>query len=453
MAKISTGIKILIIVLAFLLVLVAGAVLVYKLQLFPSLNQRVHQFLGLNVVQEEDLLKLQQEELLREQTSIGSLFPHLIPVSEAEVTSIRQLQEGISGDGVSKAEGYNVAFFPTSQEADSQTGNQTGFQPEAVTSAPLWTYFNQYPVVAPSADFYDRVVFIDATPSLVVLDKKTGAELARIPCQVYPGQEAFSHLHSYYFRSKTGNWYEVRFTEGLTPPESLAVVQQVKERGNVDEDIYNSLLPKKDAMDFINAKMNGLLSVSPAVSVPQSILYSVEGEAFAFNRSLVSPAFVFSPAEQGTYTLGLCDEDGSWIRDNAFVVLYTMAGEALAISLDYVADRPQITTHLSNQELYVACVGFFPDSLLLDAAPSQDFRDAASADVEGGEMELEMVELVLEASESAEVSEGEAESAEMSADEASVTEALEAGAEDEALVSEVPETQIQRAWFQVKVAP
>ena len=443
MAKISTGIKILIIVLAFLLMLVAGAVLVYKLQLFPSLNQRVHQFLGLNVVQEEDLLKLQQEELLREQTSIGSLFPHLIPVSEAEVTSIRQSQEGISGDGVSKTEGYNVAFFPTSQEADSQTGNQTGFQPEVVTSVPLWTYFNQYPVVAPSADFYDRVVFIDATPSLVVLDKKTGAELARIPCQVYPGQEAFSHLHSYYFRSKTGNWYEVRFTEGLTPPESLAVVQQVKERGNVDEDIYNSLLPKKDAMDFINAKMNGLLSVSPAVSVPQSILYSVEGEAIAFNRSLLSPAFVFSPAEQGTYTLGLCDETGSWIRDNAFVVLYTMAGEALAISLDYVADRPQITTHLSNQELYVACVGFFPDTLMLDAAPSQDFRDTTSSLDSTDEVELEMVELVLESPESVA----------MSSDEAGETEALTEGVEDVAPVSDIPETLPQQAWFQVKVAP
>ena len=239
----------------------------------------------------------------------------------------------------------------------------------------------------------------------------------------------------------------MRFEEGLTKPESLAVVHEVKEKGNVDEAIYNSLLPQKDALDFINAKMNGLLSVSPAVSVDQSILYSVEGESYSFNRSLVSPAFVFSPKEQGTYTLGLCDETGSWIRDNAFVVLYTMAGEALAISLDYVADRPQITTHLSNQELYVACVGFFPDTLLLDAAPSQDFRDAASsvtpADGTGGERELEMVELVLEAPESVEAG----------ADKVVETEALVASVEDEAPVLDLPETMPQRAWFQVKVAP
>ena len=173
------------------------------------------------------------------------------------------------------------------------------------------------------------------------------------------------------------------------------------------------------------------------------VLYSVEGEAIAFNRSLLSPAFVFSPAEQGTYTLGLCDETGSWIRDNAFVVLYTMAGEALAISLDYVADRPQITTHLSNQELYVACVGFFPDTLMLDAAPSQDFRDTTSSLDSTDEAELEMVELVLESPESVA----------MSSDEAGETEALTEDVEDVAPVSDIPETLPQQAWFQVKVAP
>lgn len=437
MAKISSGVKVPIIILSVLLVLIVGSVLVYKLELFPGINHKIHEFLGLNVVQEEDLVKIQQEELFREQTSIGTLYPHLIPVSKEAVESIRQSQDAVFRHGFSKTEGYTVTFFSAATVDEAQSDSQ----PEATTAVPLWTYSNEFPVLAPAADFYDSVVFIDAQPALVILDRETGKEKARIPCQVYPGQEAFSYLHSYYFTSKTGNWYEVQFEEGLTSPESLAVAQEVKEKGNVDEVIYNSLLPSKDAMDFINAKMNGLLSVTPAVSIPQSILYSVEGEAFSFNRSLVSPAFVFSPQEQGTYTLGLCDEAGNWIRDKAFVVLYTMAGEALAISLDYVADRPQITTHLSNQELYVACVGFFPDSLILDTAPSQDFRDTTSSATD--ETELEMVELVLESPESAETS----------ANETGETESFPEAAEDEALVSDIPEALPQRAWFQVKVAP
>lgn len=435
MAKVSAGIKVLIIFLAILFVAITGFVVVYKMELFPSLIQKFHDILGLNVVEEDDYLKNQQEELLREQNSIGTFYPHIIPVTEEVVESIRQSREQF-GFGFSQSKAYTVEFLPIATESESEGDTEIASDSE-VYGEPIWSYQNEYPVVSPAADFYDRVVFIDAKPSLVILDKTTGSETLRIPCEVSPGQESFSHLQSYYFKSKTGNWYEMRFEEGLTKPESLAVVHEVKEKGNVDEAIYNSLLPQKDALDFINAKMNGLLSVSPAVSVDQSILYSVEGEAFSFNRSLVSPAFVFSPKEQGTYTLGLCDETGNWVRDNAFVVLYTMAGEALAISLDYVADRPQITTHLSNQELYVACVGFFPDTLLLDVAPSQDFRDdassMASANGEGDEMELEMVELVL--------------------DSPATEEASAEDAEGEALVSDTPETLPQRAWFQVEVAP
>lgn len=435
MAKVSAGIKVLIIFLAILFAAITGFVVVYKMELFPSLIQKFHDILGLNVVEEDDYLKNQQEELLREQNSIGTFYPHIIPVTEEVVESIRQSREQF-GFGFSQSKAYTVEFLPIATESESEGDIEIASDSE-VYGEPIWSYQNEYPVVSPAADFYDRVVFIDAKPSLVILDKTTGSETLRIPCQVSPGQEAFSHLQSYYFKSKTGNWYEMRFEEGLTKPESLAVVHEVKEKGNVDEAIYNSLLPQKDALDFINAKMNGLLSVSPAVSVDQSILYSVEGAAFSFNRSLVSPAFVFSPKEQGTYTLGLCDETGNWVRDNAFVVLYTMAGEALAISLDYVADRPQITTHLSNQELYVACVGFFPDTLLLDAAPSQDFRDDASsrapANGEGNEMELEMVELVL--------------------DSPATEEASAEATEGETLVSDTPETLPQRAWFQVEVAP
>ena len=54
----------------------------------------------------------------------------------------------------------------------------------------------------------------------------------------------------------------------------------------------------------------------------------------------------------------MCDYDGVWVRDNAFVTLFSKTGETRAVSLDYVADRPQITIHLSNEELYYICVGF-----------------------------------------------------------------------------------------------
>ena len=440
MAKLSAGIKVLIVLLSLLFLLIVGAVVVYKMELVPGLNDRIHRLLGLQSAQEAVGQPPLQDEMLRERTSVKARFPHLIPAAEETVESILQSPAGTPGAGFSKSEGYTVRFFPEGLEAplgdSASAGDSTSDATSPEQEKSLWSYTNRYPVIAPAADFSDAVVFIDAQPALVCLDKETGAELLRIPCQVYPGGEAFSRLQSYYFRGKTGNWYEVRFEEGLTPPETLAVAQEVEEGRDADEAMYRSLLPSRTALDFIEAKMNGLLSVSPAVSIPESILYSPEQEAVSFNRSLVSPAFVFSPREQGTYTLGLCDEAGAWVRDSAFVVLYTMAGEALAISLDYVADRPQITTHLSDQELYVACAGFFPDSLIIDPAPSRDFRDTAlsAAEVPLGADGAGMEVVVLESAESDSGTDGAAPDA--------------AGSP-----ADTQATAQRRAWFQVKVAP
>ena len=449
MAGTSTRTRIFITLLVVVIVLLAGTVVVYKMDLIPGLNQRVQGLLGETVVEEEENQQIQQEEILREQTSVKGLFPHLISVSEEAVAAARKAAQEASVLIHSKSNLYTVDFFDEATEKEVASADEaSGSSMAPVTEKrvePRSSYTNSYPIVASSADFYDTTVFIDATPALVCLDKETAAETLRIPCEVYPmevfdakSQDApFTHLQSYYFKSKTGNWYEIMFEKGSIAPETLTIAEKVSEKFRFEDEIYASILPTKTSLDFIDAKMNGLLSVSPAVKIPESILYSPEKEPISFSQDFVSPAFVFSPQEQGNYTLGLCDEEGAWIRDNAFVVLYTMAGEALAISLDYVADRPQITTHLSDQELYIACVGFFPDSLIIDAGPSQDFREMAPtsspADEDAGEIDLEMVELVLDLPES--------------------TETTTEIAEDEVLASDIPETLPQRAWFQVKKAP
>lgn len=373
MAIKSRVLKITLILLAIILVLGVLLVGLYMTGVFPAYNQLVRQTLWPQVVAEEKLMEEQQENLLRQQTSIQGLFPHLLSMDgkEAEIDSMME-QTPPWTPVYSCPDEYTLRMISFHEEpvAEDETGSIAQKQ-----ESPLWTYVGEYPLVTPPGTFYDAVVFLDAQPALVCLDKSTGTPLMRIPCQVYPGTAGFSYLKSYYFSDRSGKWYEIRFEEGMTTPENLSVAQMVAEGQDLEELFYLSLLPEKNTMEFINAKMNGLLSVTPAVSVPEGILYAPDSGPLSFDREIVSPAFVFSPHEQGTYTLGLCDQDGGWIRDNGFVVLYTMSGEALAISLDYVADRPQITTHLSNQELYVACAGFFPDSLILDAGPSQDFRD------------------------------------------------------------------------------
>lgn len=436
MAIKSRVLKITLILLAIILVLGALLVGLYLVGVFPAYNELVRQLLWPEVVKEEQLQREQQEELLRQQTSIQGLFPHLLAMRGDEATLNSLMEQALQSAVYSCPDEYTLQLLSFHEElvADGAAASPVPKQEE-----PLWTYVGEYPLMTPPGAFYDAVVFMDAQPALVCLHKSTGAPLLRIPCQVYPGTEGFSHQQSYYFKGRAGDWYEIRFEEGLTEPESLAVAQEVDEGQNPEELFYSSLLPGKNAMDFINAKMNGLLSVTPAVSVPEGILYALDSGPLSFARETVSPAFVFSPREQGTYTLGLCDQEGGWIRDNGFVVLYTMAGEALAISLDYVADRPQITTHLSNQELYVACAGFFPESLILDAAPSQDFRENPPA-----------------ATEAAATEDHSSAGMEVAAQEPSVEKEF---TDREVIVLEAPgdsseDSQVvKQAWFQVKRAP
>lgn len=436
MAIKSRALKITLILLAIILVLGVLLVGLYLTGVFPAYNQRVRQFLWPQVVEEEKRMEEQQEKLLRQQTSIQGLFPHLLSMDGKAAEIDAMVEQSPPWTPVySCPDEYTVQLISFHEElvAEGEPGS-----PVQQQKPPLWTYVGEYPLVTPPGAFYDAVVFLDAQPALVCLDKGSGVPLMRIPCQVYPGTTGFSHRQSYYFSDRSGNWYEIRFEEGMTTPETLSVAQGVTGGQNLEELFYSSLLPEKNAMSFIDAKMNGLLSVTPAVSVPEGILYVPDSGPLSFARGIVSPAFVFSPREQGTYTLGLCDQEGGWIRDNGFVVLYTMAGEALAISLDYVADRPQITTHLSNQELYVACAGFFPDSLILDAGSSQDFRDNPPAATEAAAEESSSNE-------------------EMTAAQGEL--AQKEDMEMEVIVLEAPDGSsgdsqaVKRAWFQVRRAP
>ena len=137
MAKISAGIKVLIVFLAILFAIITGFVVVYKMELFPNLNQKFHHILGLKVVQEEDFLKNQQEEFLREQNSIGTFYPHIIPITDEVAESIRQSRQQF-GFGFSKSKAYEVEFFPIITEAESEGETAIASDPE-VYGAPIWS--------------------------------------------------------------------------------------------------------------------------------------------------------------------------------------------------------------------------------------------------------------------------------------------------------------------------
>ena len=68
-----------------------------------------------------------------------------------------------------------------------------------------------------------------------------------------------------------------------------------------------------------------------------------------------SPVFmIFQLKEQGNFTVGLSDDEGNWIKENAVVCVFSETGEMIAVSVDYEADRPQIISHFNSDTLYYA---------------------------------------------------------------------------------------------------
>lgn len=222
-----------------------------------------------------------------------------------------------------------------------------------------WTYENPYPIISEPVAFSDAVIFIDAEPAMVCLDKQTGNLQQRLPCDIFPKGPAYSLEKSYIFEAKAGGWFQIHFQQLLGEwPTSLELKKPTVTNKDFTEMLIASVFPSLEAQARITTSMNNYVSSSEENPLPDILLYDTSSQIIEFQHTYFSPLYIFSPEEQGSYTFGICDSQGSWIRDNSFTVLFSKNGEVEAISLDYVADRPQISIHLSDTQLYYVCCGF-----------------------------------------------------------------------------------------------
>lgn len=354
---------------ALVIFCVIFCVLLYRAGSFPAFNSFVDRGLNLfsgsnQVAEEPDPAEIKMPEVPA--VYIAGKVPVLSPVTDTAVP-----ESGTACVNADSALADNSIVPAGTVSADSGSENPAAVSVEhditydgyTVSSRePAWVYPGDYPVMTPPGVFTDSVVYLDAASVFICLDRATGQLQDAFPCSVYPGTRAYVDGESYIFEARAGGWYRISFADGnLDVPARLVLPEpEPVELKYFDDAVSARILPSDDVLAIVQDKMNSILSVEPAAEVPGSILYNPSGMPAAFEQTELSPVFVFSPDEQGIYTLGLCSQDGSWIRDNAFVVLFTRSGESRAVSLDYVSDRPQITIHLSDTDLYYACAGFFP---------------------------------------------------------------------------------------------
>lgn len=334
--KILVGVVVFFIVVLFTFFF---AFVMYNAKSFPQFNELVD-----SIVKKEEIPTEQPEFVVKEADFQLDVQPAFAPIVgkgvsllERDAQEVSQVAGDASGEFAHKLDDFTIQSFH-----------------------PEWNFTWNEMIVSTPGVFSDAVVFMDAKSTVVVIERKTGSLLSSIPCGVFPSEKAFVDGSSYYFMARCGSWYELRFAE--EPQSGLSFLEPVPL--DCDEPVYAEqlleeyVIPCEEDENAIMEKMNSLFSLSEKQEIKGFMLYSEQDGVLSFDRDFVSPVFVFSPMEQGTYVLGLCNPEGEWTRENAFVVLFSSEGQTVAVSLDYVADRPQITTHLSDSQLYYCCAGF-----------------------------------------------------------------------------------------------
>jgi len=240
---------------------------------------------------------------------------------------------------------------------------------ESVSS---WTLHTEYPILTRPCLFQDSIVFIDASPSLIVVNVLTGAASSGQFVPFFPDNQAAAVNSSiqaagtdnavteitvplYVVLGRNGKTYAFAFSDTQIELPSTAPL-------SVSTEIFT---PDDKALEHMVSIIKNWAGFSepPILSAP--LILSDDFSPLFLN--LQSAAFAaFMVPVSGNYTAGLTDETGLFIRDNAVVCIFTNTGELTGVSVDYESDRPNVTSYFEEKKLYyvlaAAQAGFSIDS-------------------------------------------------------------------------------------------
>ncbi len=145
----------------------------------------------------------------------------------------------------------------------------------------------------------------------------------------------------------------------VTDPEPVVVVPDVEKVSLID--LY--LMPDDSARRLMLAGFKNWAGMDTA-DIPELSFFYPRNSEGSWTYPVVdysSRLIPFIPDEQGMYSIGLAQDSGSWISALAFVAVFEENGELLSVSVDYHADRPQVSLHLRDDRMYYIAQGFFTD--------------------------------------------------------------------------------------------
>lgn len=226
-----------------------------------------------------------------------------------------------------------------------------------------WYFESSWPFVTNPIIVDDGIVTVTAEPAFITLSYETGELVLKEECPVYPGEYAVMEGNILVLTGRDGKTYRFmtdgdhHFTDMRSQPENMA-----------SENVFLKMLaPDLKTTEFISGRIREW-SADDARILPDVQLYTGHinregnGNFWAQQNGAGDTFFyVFTPDKQGVYQIGLADENGVWMQANAFVAVFSENGEMKQVSIDYVANKPQVKLHLSDSEIYYIVAGWAKD--------------------------------------------------------------------------------------------
>ncbi len=218
-----------------------------------------------------------------------------------------------------------------------------------------WTFENEFPIITSLAFYQNCIVFIDAVLQVHFIDIFSGIEFQssnKIYSPVYPSGKTFANKNSFIFEGKNQKLFSLNFSD----LENTDL--QILKNKNTDFSVFNF---SDEAKIHIKDYISNWLSLENDFDLPEIKIVPSGIDAIPLSDDDLI-IFAYCPSWSGIKTIGLCDENSEWIKSYTFVSIFTDAGELRSVSMDYVADNPQLELHhsVSDTNFYYIVIGKLP---------------------------------------------------------------------------------------------
>ena len=208
-----------------------------------------------------------------------------------------------------------------------------------------WTFKNDFPIITSLAFYQNCIVFIDAVLQVHFVDIFTGESILnsenKIYSPVYPSGKTFANKNSFIFEGKNQKLFSLNFSD-----IENSELQNYITNNKIDFSIFEI---SEEAKTHVKDYISNWLSLENDFDLPevQIIPNKLDPIPLSDDDLIV---FAYCPSWSGIKTVGLCDENSEWIKSYTFISIFTDSGEMLSVSMDYVADKPQLELHHSSTD-------------------------------------------------------------------------------------------------------